>query len=673
LRAQPACSRPTPPPLARAVLDHIRRQPFVYTLEPGSYRGDSVDEFWLDRRAGFCEHYAAAFVIVMRAMGVPARIVTGYQGSDFLPDRRLPDRAPEPCPRLGRVLAGRPRLAARGSDRRRGARAHPAQPGARAPPGSMGAALGAVSPDLRQNLRRFFEALDNRWNQWILGYGKQQQFDLLGQLGVESPDLLSLARVLVGLVVAVGALGAVWAWVDARRQSPWQRLRQGIARELGRLGIDVKPSDTLAALARRVRLAAGERAEAAAAALLALEQHRLRPPGPRRHAARLVARLSRSRGSGPCSGLSGAPVDNPRMSFRVVCAAALAAAIALPAGAAARKAPSNAPAVKSDSAPDVVVYGRRDDVVAFAREAAERQGFEADWAIEQLAQARYQPTVARLVMPPPAGTAKNWAAYRSRFVEPQRIAAGLRWWQAQEAWLNQAEARWGVPPEMVVAIVGVETFYGRITGGFRVIDALATLSFDFPTGRSDRSGFYQGELEAFLAWCTAEGRDPLMVKGSFAGAMGWPQFMPSTAAALCPRFRRRRPDRPRRRRCRRRRQRGALLRPVRLGKGHADPLRRHGAAEIRDRALMLVPTSCPASRRPVRRARRPARRGRPKHDGLLALVELQNGDDRAQLRGRHAQLLCRHALQLVELLRDGGDRAGAGAAAGTAGSACTSC
>src|SRR5918912_3211694 len=111
------------------------------------------------------------------------------------------------------------------------------------------------------------------------------------------------------------------------------------------------------------------------------------------------------------------------MMLRVLCAAALAAGMALPAAA---KSPKKltAAAINSDSVADVFTYGRRDDVVAFAREAAERQGFDTDWAIKQLAQARFQPTVAKLVMPAPAGTSKNWAAYRSRFVEPQRIGAG---------------------------------------------------------------------------------------------------------------------------------------------------------------------------------------------------------------------------------------------------------
>ncbi|MFO1340853.1 MAG: lytic murein transglycosylase B [Burkholderiaceae bacterium] len=211
-------------------------------------------------------------------------------------------------------------------------------------------------------------------------------------------------------------------------------------------------------------------------------------------------------------------------------AAVLSAAVALPVQAAKPSAPRPAKpaAARADNAPDVVVYGHRDDVVAFAREAAERQGFEADWAIAQLAQARYQPSVARLVMPPPAGVAKNWAAYRARFVEPQRIREGLRFWQDNEAWLARAEARWGVPPDIVVAIVGVETFYGRVMGHYKVIDALATLSFDFPTGRSDRSSFYRGELESFLRWCASEGRDPQTVKGSYAGAVGLPQFMPGS-------------------------------------------------------------------------------------------------------------------------------------------------
>ncbi len=173
-------------------------------------------------------------------------------------------------------------------------------------------------------------------------------------------------------------------------------------------------------------------------------------------------------------------------------------------------------------------YSLRDDLLAFAAEVAQRRGLEAAWIVKQLAQARKIDTVQRLMMPAPAGTAKNWGAYRDRFVEPRRVAAGAAFWQANAAWLSKAEARFGVPAQVVVAIIGVETFYGRMNGGFRVIDALATLAFDFPTGRSDRSPFFRSELEEFLVWCSRDGVDPQVPKGSFAGAMGMAQFMPGS-------------------------------------------------------------------------------------------------------------------------------------------------
>lgn len=173
-------------------------------------------------------------------------------------------------------------------------------------------------------------------------------------------------------------------------------------------------------------------------------------------------------------------------------------------------------------------YAGHAGIAAFAHEVAARRGLDARWITRQLGKARRIEATRQLVMPPPAGTAKNWAAYRSRFVEPQRIAAGLDFWRAQERWLVQAEARWGVPSEIVVAIVGVETYYGRITGNHRLIDVLATLSFDFPAGRRDRSAFFRSELEEFFVYCAREGIDPQLPKGSYAGAIGLPQFMPSS-------------------------------------------------------------------------------------------------------------------------------------------------
>jgi len=174
-------------------------------------------------------------------------------------------------------------------------------------------------------------------------------------------------------------------------------------------------------------------------------------------------------------------------------------------------------------------YGARDDVMRFADELAARHAeLDARWLREQLQRARMLETTRKLIMPPPTGTVKNWAAYRARFIERDRIAAGAAFWRANAQWLQRAEERWGVPAQVIVGVIGVETYYGRLTGNVRVIDALATLSFDFPSGRRDRTPFFRSELEQFLLWCARERCDPAQVQGSFAGAMGLPQFMPGS-------------------------------------------------------------------------------------------------------------------------------------------------
>jgi membrane-bound lytic murein transglycosylase B len=203
-----------------------------------------------------------------------------------------------------------------------------------------------------------------------------------------------------------------------------------------------------------------------------------------------------------------------------------------------KKVPANKPTGQASSrgTPAHVVgakaYGTRDDVRAFAQELASQRGLDADWALQQLAQARRIDSVQKLMMPPTteAGTPapKDWGAYRDRFVEPRRITAGAAFWQVNAEALGRAEARFGVPVEVIVGVAGVETFYGRLNGAFRVIDALATLAFDFPEGRSDRSAFFRSELAEFLVLCRREGLDPQTAKGSFAGAMGMAQFMPGS-------------------------------------------------------------------------------------------------------------------------------------------------
>ncbi len=317
----------------------------------------------------------------------------------------------------------------------------------------------------------------------------------------------------------------------------------------------------------------------------------------------------------------------PPFTLRRATLLSLALALTTPTALHARGKPRRAALHAADSAPEPTAYGSRDDVMRFADEAASRQGLEADWVRESLARARFVPAVARLIMPPPAGTAKNWAAYRGRFVEPRRIRAGLAFWQDNERWLQLAEERFGVPPAIIVGIVGVETIYGQQTGGFRVLDALATLSFDFPTGRRDRSAFFRSELESFLLMCRRESLDPALPLGSYAGAMGLPQFMPSSVLKYGIDF---------------------------DGDGHVDlhastadvigsvanylaafgwerggPTHFGVAApvEVRDRALLLVPDILPSFSRDEF-AERGAVLDEPGRawDGKLALVELGNGD-----------------------------------------------
>ena len=178
-------------------------------------------------------------------------------------------------------------------------------------------------------------------------------------------------------------------------------------------------------------------------------------------------------------------------------------------------------------------YGAREEAMQFADDLAQRRALDRDWLRATLGQARFLSNVPRLMRPAPGGTAKNWRVYRSRFIDPVRIAAGIRFWHENADTLARAQAQYGVPPEIVVGIVGVETIYGRNMGSFRVLDALATLAFDFPQAHpraGQREAYFRGELESFLAGEGRTARDPPQPLGSYAGATGMPQFMPTSIA-----------------------------------------------------------------------------------------------------------------------------------------------
>ena len=171
-------------------------------------------------------------------------------------------------------------------------------------------------------------------------------------------------------------------------------------------------------------------------------------------------------------------------------------------------------------------YAKRPEVREFIAEMASERGFNAASLRRLFGQVQYQPKVieaiTRPVVAPP-----TWYDFAPRFLAPARVEAGVNFWRAHEAALVRAQDEFGIPPEIIVAIIGVETYYGRYPGTYRVLDALTTLAFDYPR----RAEFFRGELKQFLLLAREERIDPLEPRGSYAGAIGLPQFMPSSIRA----------------------------------------------------------------------------------------------------------------------------------------------
>ena len=169
-------------------------------------------------------------------------------------------------------------------------------------------------------------------------------------------------------------------------------------------------------------------------------------------------------------------------------------------------------------------YANQPAVRQFIEQMVTQHGFVGRELEALFRKAVYQPEIVRAMTPPAEAPARSWQAYRALFVTPQRIEAGLRFRERNVAALQRASAEFGVPEEIILAIIGVETVYGRNMGRYRVIDALATLAFDFPR----RAEFFRSELENFLLFARESNLNVLSLRGSYAGAIGMPQFMPGS-------------------------------------------------------------------------------------------------------------------------------------------------
>jgi membrane-bound lytic murein transglycosylase B len=175
-------------------------------------------------------------------------------------------------------------------------------------------------------------------------------------------------------------------------------------------------------------------------------------------------------------------------------------------------------------------YADNPDVNAFIDDMVARYDFDPTALHALFAGVNYSATAVKLVTPAPKPFVKNWRVYEARFLDPVRINAGVKFWRENRATLQRAYEQFGVPPEAVIGILGVETMYGHYMGNFRVLDVLTTLAFDYPNtpNRADREMTFRKNLQDYLVWTRDARLDPTTVLGSYTGAIGIPQFLPSS-------------------------------------------------------------------------------------------------------------------------------------------------
>ena len=260
--------------LVTAALQRLRTGGYRYTLEPGVYGEHTADEFWFDRKEGFCEHIASAFVLLMRAMDVPSRVVTGYQGGE----RNQVDgfwvlRQSDAHAWAEVWLAGRGWVRVDPTSA-----VAPGRTGAferlQAPRGALASAFNTVSPNLAASFRAAWEAVNNAWNQRILSYTQSKQLDLLKNLGFKSPSWEDLSYVLLAIVVLVATVGAGLTLWERSQHDPWLRLLARTRKRLLQAGVEVPAASAPRQMASAVTSRFGIAAKPLADWLLQLETQR---------------------------------------------------------------------------------------------------------------------------------------------------------------------------------------------------------------------------------------------------------------------------------------------------------------------------------------------------------------------------------------------------------------
>jgi transglutaminase-like putative cysteine protease len=292
LRRDPRFASARAQVLANHLLAHLRDGGYGYTLEPGLYGRDTADEFWFDRKQGFCEHIASSFVVLMRALNIPARIVTGYQGGEvnnFDGFWTLRQRDAHAWVEIWDSGQGWQRVDPTGAvSPGRVGTATRLTPPVGVAGAAMSAVLGTVNVDLVRNLRAMWEAANNSWNQWVLNYSQARQLNLLRDIGFDAPSWTDLAYLLIGLVVLASSIGALWTLWERYHIDPWLRLLHKAQQRLRARGVTLADSSPPRQLAEMARERFGAQGAALCDWLLRLEAQRYA-----RHSARDLAPLRR--------------------------------------------------------------------------------------------------------------------------------------------------------------------------------------------------------------------------------------------------------------------------------------------------------------------------------------------------------------------------------------------